>query len=45
MRWADLNEEERRRLGDYFRSKVFPVLTPLAVDPAPSVPLYLRALA
>ena len=44
VRWADLNEEERRRLGDYFRSKVFPVLTPLAVDPAHPFP-YISGLS
>jgi len=44
VRWADLDEEERRRLGDYFRSKVFPVLTPLAVDPAHPFP-YISGLS
>jgi polyphosphate kinase len=44
VRWSDLDDEERRRLGDYFRSKVFPVLTPLAVDPAHPFP-YISGLS
>ncbi|WP_343603232.1 RNA degradosome polyphosphate kinase [Mycobacterium sp.] len=36
--WADLNEHERTRLSDYFHEQVFPVLTPLAVDPAHPFP-------
>jgi polyphosphate kinase len=32
-RYAALSERERRWTRDYFRKQVFPVLTPLAVDP------------
>jgi polyphosphate kinase len=38
IRWADLDQEERAQLRDYFREAVFPVLTPLAVDPAHPFP-------
>jgi polyphosphate kinase len=38
VRWADLDPEERAQLRDYFREAVFPVLTPLAVDPAHPFP-------
>src|SRR5262249_23415936 len=44
VRWASLDAEHRERLGDYFRSKVFPVLTPLAVDPAHPFP-YISGLS
>lgn len=36
--WADLDEDERKRLSEYFHDQVFPVLTPLAVDPAHPFP-------
>src|SRR4029453_2147234 len=32
--WGELDAPERERLRMYFREQVFPVLTPLAVDPA-----------
>jgi len=35
---AELSPEERRRLDRYFQDNVFPVLTPLAVDPAHPFP-------
>ncbi|MDT5013879.1 MAG: polyphosphate kinase [Mycobacterium sp.] len=36
--WAELDESERGRLSTYFHEQVFPVLTPLAVDPAHPFP-------
>ncbi|MFH1477445.1 MAG: polyphosphate kinase 1 [Verrucomicrobiota bacterium] len=38
MAWKDLKEHERRQMSDYFRSHLFPVLTPLAVDPGHPFP-------
>ena len=43
-RWDALDAEEKQRLGEYFRSKIFPVLTPLAVDPAHPFP-YISGLS
>ena len=36
--WAELDDSERERLSTYFQEQVFPVLTPLAVDPAHPFP-------
>ncbi len=44
LRWADLHEEQRRRLSAYFSAQVFPVLTPLAVDPGHPFP-YISGLS
>ncbi len=36
--WAELDDSERTVLSTYFHEQVFPVLTPLAVDPAHPFP-------
>jgi len=36
--WCDLTEDERRCAEEYFRRELFPVLTPLAVDPGHPFP-------
>ncbi len=36
--WSDLDDAERDQLSMYFHEQVFPVLTPLAVDPAHPFP-------
>ncbi len=36
--WGDLTDAERSQLSTYFHEQVFPVLTPLAVDPAHPFP-------
>ncbi|WP_091554398.1 RNA degradosome polyphosphate kinase [Micromonospora pattaloongensis] len=38
VHWAELRSAEREQLRGYFREHVFPVLTPLAVDPAHPFP-------
>ncbi|TDN92141.1 RNA degradosome polyphosphate kinase [Microbacterium sp. BK668] len=44
LRWDDLSDDERGRLYDYFQAQVFPVLMPLAVDPAHPFP-YISGLS
>lgn len=42
--WAELSEEEHEKLSDDFDRRIFPVLTPLVVDPAHPFP-YISNLA
>ncbi|MGW8484595.1 RNA degradosome polyphosphate kinase [Microbacterium sp. NPDC055903] len=42
--WSDLTDAERAALGEYFQLQVFPVLMPLAVDPAHPFP-YISGLS
>ena len=43
-RWGNLDETEKSSLSDYYSSQIFPVLTPLAVDPAHPFP-YISGLS
>ena len=38
LRWKELSADERDNLGDLFRQRIYPVLTPLVVDPAHPFP-------
>jgi polyphosphate kinase len=38
LRYADLDDTQKRQLTEYFEAEVFPVLTPLAVDPGHPFP-------
>jgi polyphosphate kinase len=38
LRWSELSGEERAETERYFRTNVFPILTPLAVDPGHPFP-------
>jgi len=42
--WADLGERDRARIDEVFRAQIFPVLMPLAVDPAHPFP-YISGLS
>jgi len=38
LRWSDLEDGQRDEINDVFRDQIFPVLTPLAVDPGHPFP-------
>ena len=42
--WADLGQKDRERIDEIFSSQIFPVLMPLAVDPAHPFP-YISGLS
>ncbi|MFN3708780.1 RNA degradosome polyphosphate kinase [Microcella sp.] len=42
--WADLNDDDREKIDEIFATKIFPVLMPLAVDPAHPFP-YISGLS
>ncbi len=44
LHWADLHTEEKSNITAMYRERVFPVLTPLAVDPAHPFP-YISGLS
>ncbi|MEY4283135.1 MAG: hypothetical protein RL467_691 [Actinomycetota bacterium] len=44
LQWGDLNESERDYVGKLFHDRIFPVLTPLAVDPSHPFP-YISGLS
>ena len=44
VRWDAIESEEQERLGEIFQKQIYPVLTPLAVDPAHPFP-YISGLS
>ena len=44
VRWSDLSEADRKAMTEVYEERVFPVLTPLAVDPSHPFP-YISDLA
>ena len=44
VHWTEIGADDRERLANFFTTKIFPVLTPLAVDPAHPFP-YISGLS
>lgn len=44
VHWYELPAEDHQKMGDYFSGQIFPILTPLAVDPAHPFP-YISGLS
>ncbi len=44
LRWGDLDTDEQKRMQELFTDRIYPVLTPLAVDPAHPFP-YISGLS
>ena len=44
LRWAELSDDEKGRMRTLFSERIFPILTPLAVDPSHPIP-YIRGLS
>ncbi|MDP4015165.1 MAG: RNA degradosome polyphosphate kinase [Candidatus Nanopelagicales bacterium] len=44
LHWDDLSQDEQQQMHGFFRRRVFPVLTPLAVDPSHPFP-YISGLS
>ena len=44
VHWADTTDAERKQLAEFYEQRIFPVLTPLAVDPSHPFP-YISNLA
>jgi len=44
VRWPDLTQSEKQRLSELFQDRIYPILTPLAVDPSHPFP-YISGLS